>query len=445
MPRTDPAPLPRPTPGQRLKGWIGGMRGVPWPSLALFLLVAGSLLAAVLVIISTVDAERAQRAQAHRTNEILKELRNVGHAAINAETGERGYFITLDRRYLAPYRLGQELYRPSIVRLNQLIGRSATSRQRELLVEIDQLSSAKFAEIADSIGMIGRGELIAAQTRFLSDEGQEVMDRLRRALSEMERIEQGVLEQATARSAQAESRVLPLLGLLLVMLLGASALGLRQAVRAARAETAEAHAAALTEARDRADLLARELNHRVKNLFAMILAIVRLSARNAPEAKEVTDSIAHRIQALLIAHEVTQGSPSRPVADLANLIATTLAPHRADHRGCSIEGPAVALPSGKVQPLGLVLHELATNAVKYGAWSQNGALAIDWRLEDAGRELVLDWCEHCPEGCAPSERRGFGSMLMDSSARQLQGSIERRFTPEGCRVCIAFPLVPADG
>ncbi len=66
MPRTDPAPLPRPTPGQRLKGWIGGMRGVPWPSLALFLLVAGSLLAAVLVIISTVDAERAQRAQAHR-------------------------------------------------------------------------------------------------------------------------------------------------------------------------------------------------------------------------------------------------------------------------------------------------------------------------------------------------------------------------------------------
>ena len=440
MPRTDPA-VPKPTAGRRLKAWIEGARSVPLPSLLLFLLVAGSLVGAVIVIMSTVDAERDQRAQAQRTNEILKELRNVGHAAINAETGERGYFITLDRRYLAPYRLGRDQYRPSLDRLHRLIGETATPRQRELLTEIDQLSSAKFDEIEDSVGMIGRGELVAAQTRFLSDEGQEVMDRLRRALNEMERIEQSVLEEATARSAMAEARVLPLLGLLLIMLLVASALGLRQAVRAARAETAEAHAAALTEARDRADLLARELNHRVKNLFAVILAIVRLSARNAtPEAKDVTDSIAHRIQALLIAHEMTQGSASRPVANLANLVETTLAPHRAEHRGCSIEGPRVELPSEKVQPLGLVLHELATNAVKYGAWSQNGSLQIDWLRDHDSGELVLEWREHCPDGCHPADRKGFGSMLMESSARQLQGSIDRTFTPEGCHVRIAFPL-----
>ncbi|MDD3800186.1 MAG: HWE histidine kinase domain-containing protein, partial [Novosphingobium sp.] len=179
-------------------------------------------------------------------------------------------------------------------------------------------------------------------------------------------------------------------------------------------------------------------------LFAVILAIVRLSARNAPEATDVTDSIAQRIQALLIAHEVTQGAANRPVADLAALVETTLAPHRSEHANCSIEGPPVPLPAAKVQPLGLVLHELATNAVKYGAWSQDGALTIRWSVEegdgDNSRRLALDWREHCPRGCSPGDRKGFGSMLMESSARQLQGAIERTFPPEGCRVRIEFPL-----
>ena len=67
----------------------------------------------------------------------------------------------------------------------------------------------------------------------------------------------------------------------------------------------------LAEARDRADLLARELNHRVKNLFAVILAIVQMSGKDAPEAKPVVDSIADRIHALLTAHEVTQGAADR--------------------------------------------------------------------------------------------------------------------------------------
>lgn len=412
------------------------------PSLVPFVAVALSLIGALLLIFSTIDAERDERAQAQKTSEVLLELRNVGHAAINAETGERGYFITLDQRYLAPYRLGREQVGPALARLERQIGSDATPRQRELLTEIDQLTTAKFAEIEESIGMVGQGRLVEAQTRFLSDEGQEVMDRLRRAISEMERIEQDILAQATARSAKAEARVLPLLGLLLAMLLGAIAFGLRQAVRAARTEAAEANAAELAEARDRADLLARELNHRVKNLFAVILAIVRLSARDAPpEAKATSENTAQRIQALAIAHDVTQGAANRQVADLSALIETTLAPHRSAATASTLVGPHVELPLAKVQPLGLVLHELTTNAVKYGAWNQGGSLAVSWELEDGGTRLVLDWRETCPQGCpSPGERKGFGSMLMDSSARQLQGTIERSFTPEGCHVLIAFPL-----
>lgn len=431
----------------RFAHWLGGKGNahgaVSLPRVALSLFVAGSLVAAVLVIITTIDAERDQRAQAQRTASILTELRNVGHAAINAETGQRGYFITLDTRYLAPYRLGQEQYRPALARLKTLIGNDgATRRQHELLTEIDQLSTARFAEIGESIVLINRSELAAAQNRFLSDEGEEVMNRLRRALNEMERIEQGVLQDAMARSAAAEARVLPLLALLLLMVVGASALGLQQALRAARAESAEAHADELAAARDRADLLARELNHRVKNLFAVILAIVRLSARTAPEARPVTESIAHRIQALLIAHNVSQGSGSHPVADLANLVQTTLAPHRSSQRVCTVAGPQITLPSEKVQSLGLVLHELATNAIKYGAWSQNGSLAVTWdRLPDDPAMLAIHWREYCPDGSAANgDHKGFGSMLIDSSARQLDGTIEREFTAEGCTVRITFPL-----
>ena len=445
MRHTEPADQPNAVnavsqPGERLAALMRqGPRPLGHYSLP-FALLAASLIGAVILIMTTISAERDERAQVQKTNLVLLELRNVGRAAINAETAQRGYFITLDRRYLAPYNIGRQQYRPALDRLNGLLGDRATRRQATLLSEIEELSTAKFAEIDDSIRTIRRGEIVAAQNQLLSDEGQEVMERLRRAINEMETIEQGVLGRAAARSAAAEARIVPMLVFLLVMLLVALGLGYWQSSRAARAEAAEAHAIELAEARDRADLLARELNHRVKNLFAVILAIVRLSARNAPEAKETTEKIAQRIQALSIAHDVTQGAASHTTGDLAALIETTLAPHRTDERTCTLGGPPVTLPIAKITPLGLVLHELATNAVKYGAWSQDGSIAISWQvLADDGRSIAIEWREHCPDGCAPGDRKGFGSTLMESSARQLQGSIDRKFVADGCCVSIAFP------
>lgn len=409
-------------------------------ALALFALITIALVGGLLLVMGTIEAERAQRTQVRRTNEILTELHNVGRAAINAETGQRGYFITLDRRYLVPYELGRAQYRPGLRHLKSLLLAGATPRQSALLTEIDKLATAKFAEMEESVGMIERGELIGAQRRILSDEGQEVMDRLRRAIQEMEDIEREILATATDNTAAAEARVLPLLGVTLALVVVALAFGLWQTARGARAEVAEAHAAELAEARDRADLLARELAHRVKNLFAMILAIVRMSARNRPEGKETADTIAERVQALLIAQEVTQGTHSRPVGDLATLVELTLAPYRSADADCMIEGPATALPDGKITPLGLVLHELATNAVKYGAWSHGGAVDVCWRHDAGGAQLRLDWVERCAKPCGPADREGFGSHLMHSAARQLQGSIDREFGEYGVKVHIAFPL-----
>jgi two-component sensor histidine kinase len=409
-----------------------------WTSLAVLLLVAAALLASVFLIFNTIEAERQQRAHVVRTNDVLRELDAIGRAALNAETGERGYMITLDRRYLAPYSVAQESYRAANAQLRELVEPGATTRQRQLLDRIEILSQAKFAELDTVVALIDRGDILSARKTILTDEGQEAMERLRRSLRELEQIEQRDLVAAAQDTAAAEARVMPLIVLLVALILVALVFGYLLVTRATRAEAEAANAGALAEARDRADLLARELNHRVKNLFAVVLAIVRMSAKDSPEAKPTTERIAERIRALLTAHEVTQGELDKPVASLETLIETTLRPYRSDTARAELAGPEVLLPARQVTPLGLVLHELTTNAVKYGCWASGGTLSVSWRRE--GEDIVLLWAEDCPHDGAEPDRKGFGSLLMTSAARQLRGTIDRQFTPKGVRVTIRMPV-----
>ena len=408
-----------------------------WLNVVLLGTVAVAMLGAIVLIFNTIESERSERKQVELTSEILVELRNVNRAAINAETGQRGYLITLDRRYLDPYRTGREQFRPSLDRLRELIGDDATPRQIELLDTIANLGEAKLAELEESVAMLEAGDLLGARRQILTDEGQEVMERLRRAIREMETIENDLLAEQLAETARAESLVLPMLAALAILLILATISTIRLVARTARAEAEAAQAAKLTEARDRADLLARELNHRVKNLFAVIIAIVKMSGRDNPEAKPLLDSITDRIRALLIAHEVTQGALDKPVASLRSLIETTLAPYRSDQELAGLEGPEIMLAAAKVTPLGLVLHELTTNAVKYGAWRNGGELAVTWRLEDG--MVHIDWQETGIERASEERKEGFGSMLMTSAARQLHGTIDRHFEDDRVSVSIAFP------
>lgn len=406
---------------------------------AVLLLVGAAMLALIFLVVQTVEAERAERAQTRQTAEIIDELQRVHTAALNAETGQRGYLLTLDRRYLGSYHAGREQIEPALRRLRGMLEFGGTLRQEELLDQIDALSRAKFAEMEASVRLVEDGRLLDARTAVLSDEGQEAMDRLRRSLREMEQIERGLLAEQAADTARIEGRVLPLLGALIVLLLISIIFGSRLVSRAARAEAQAAQAAALAEAHDRADLLARELNHRVKNIFAVVLAIVQMSARDKPEAKDVTDSIGERIRALLTAHEVSQGTLDSNLASLETLIETTLAPYRSDEHTASVEGPEILLPAKRISPLGLVLHELTTNAVKYGAWSKDGTIDISWQWVDDG--VRLTWRENGALAGGEPEKRGFGTLLMDSAARQFGGSVTRDFTPDGLVVTIDLPRV----
>jgi two-component sensor histidine kinase len=399
--------------------------------------IAAAMFATLFLVYQTVEAEREQREQVRRTVEVLEELRQVSRSAISGETGQRGYLITLDRRYLAPYQAGREQIDPTLDRIRELIGEDATARQTELIDKIDALARAKFDEMATGVELLENGRLLDARRAILTDEGVETMERLDRAIAELEDIENETLAAYSADAARTNARVLPLLGALLVFLIIAMFAGARLVGRAARAEAEAAQAAVVSEARDRADLLARELNHRVKNLFAVVLAIVQMSARDKPEAKEVTNSIAQRIRALLTAHEVSQGELERPVASLRALVETSLAPYRSSNHPAEIDGPEIMLPAKRVTPLGLVLHELTTNAVKYGAWKDEGTVHVSWSEQDG--TVTLEWRETGAKlGDAP-EHTGFGSLLMTSAARQFGGTFERKFTPDGLIVTIELP------
>ena len=424
-----PAPHPRSL-------WPRGTPGVT--GLALFGLVAVSLLFATFLIFSTVRAERAERRQVARTAQVIAALRDIGTATVNAESGQRGYLLTLDRRYLASYQLGAAAYPEATRRLRRLLDVRATERQQALLRRVEQLADAKFGEMAETVSLVDDGRVVDAQSRLLTDEGQDLMSELRATLRELERIEGQSLALAASDAGRIESRMLPLLGGLVALIVAGLALGLWLVARTARAEAAAANAGALAEARDRADLLARELNHRVKNLFAVVLAIVRMSGKDEPAAKPVVDKIGRRINALIAAHDVTQGGPGRPPVELRGLVETALAPYRSKSERCRIEGADLPLAARMAVPLGLVLHELATNAVKYGAWSgPGGTVSVSWRRE-AGRVLLV-WREKGQGELAEPRREGFGTMLMASSARQMSGTIERTFHPDGIEVRIEFP------
>ncbi len=192
------------------------------------------------------------------------------------------------------------------------------------------------------------------------------------------------------------------------------------------------------------ELLLKEMDHRVKNLFAVFGGVVTLSARSAATPRDMANTVQGRLGALASAHLLIRaGKPDAGVkqdSTLDTLIRAVLAPHvdaaaiDGDARAV-IEGPKVPIGGEAVTSLALVLHELATNAAKYGAFSTpNGRLRISWAVKD-GR-LALLWEERGgPVIKGPPEREGFGSMLARRSINgQLHGDLAFSWEADGLTV-----------
>jgi two-component sensor histidine kinase len=211
------------------------------------------------------------------------------------------------------------------------------------------------------------------------------------------------------------------------------------------AEVNEA-AAAMADAADRRraaevqrDLLVRELHHRVKNLLATAQSLATLSARSAREPRDFAQQFGARLRALARTHTMLLEEPGGELR-LAALVREVVAPYRMGLGRITMDGPEVKLPAEAAVPLGMVLHELATNAAKYGALRvPEGRLAIAWTLSAEGR-LALDWQESGgPPVMAPPDREGFGSQLLRRALTGLPGGgLEVEWRPEGLAVRMGF-------
>ena len=202
---------------------------------------------------------------------------------------------------------------------------------------------------------------------------------------------------------------------------------------------------------ERQDLLLREMNHRVKNSFALAVGLVALSARAAGAPRDYVDVVRERLNALSRAHELTMPAltaghePTDRSTTLYTLLRTIIAPyidsiHGGDER-IVLSGPDVAIGGSASTGLALLLHEFATNAVRHGALSsQGGGVNIDWAVR--GDELVLNWEEHGgPALDGPPVFEGFGSVLARATVgSQFGGEISRDWKPEGLTVRLSVRL-----
>lgn len=190
----------------------------------------------------------------------------------------------------------------------------------------------------------------------------------------------------------------------------------------------------------RHELMIRELRHRSGNLFAQLLALFSQTSRTSRSVAELTAKYEARVLALANAHRlITEGGwQSTSLQDLMRLL---LAPYL---ERVSLTGPEVYLEPDPSFALSSAVHELATNASKYGSLSvPDGRLDLNWRVDrgDKGIRLELDWTERGGPPAKRARRTGFGTRLIGMVIeRQLNGSVERTFGPKGMDARIVLPL-----
>jgi two-component sensor histidine kinase len=186
--------------------------------------------------------------------------------------------------------------------------------------------------------------------------------------------------------------------------------------------------------------IAAELNHRFKNMLSLVQSLAAQTVRSSETLENFNDAFSGRLQALASAHDLLMQTHTSGIG-LSELVTSILSPFRSRDERIKASGSRIALPADAVVPLAMALHELTTNAVKYGALSNaSGHIDIAWRLvEQNGSQVELTWQE---SGGPTVKRRsaGFGTKLINRVLRDLGAETDIKFDPQGLRCTVAFPL-----
>lgn len=193
-------------------------------------------------------------------------------------------------------------------------------------------------------------------------------------------------------------------------------------------------------------VLNQELNHRVKNILAVIQSLVGRKPKEGETLANYADALRGRIQALAFAHDQVIRDDQGGL--LGDLLGAELGPYAGDGKPIRLDGPALALDGRAFSVLALVFHEMATNAAKYGALSQPGGhLSVEWRIDGEGN-CRIRWTESGLQGVTPPARAGFGSALIEQSLPfDLGGESRIDYRPQGIEAAFMLPadfVRPAD-
>ena len=189
-------------------------------------------------------------------------------------------------------------------------------------------------------------------------------------------------------------------------------------------------------------LLAGELEHRINNTLAMVAAIAQQTMRPPASLDEASNSFVSRVEALGRAQSILTRT-SWDGADIRIVVDGALNPHRisGDNSQFHVSGPHLELSASRALALVLALHELATNAAKYGALSvPTGSVHLHWRT-DQDALLVVEWREEGGPVVTPPQRSGFGSKLIQRMlAAEFQGQVGIDYAPSGVTCVLTAPL-----
>lgn len=197
----------------------------------------------------------------------------------------------------------------------------------------------------------------------------------------------------------------------------------------------------LRDIQDRQQVLMAELQHRTRNLLAVVQAIASQTARSSRSLAEFSEEFESRLGALSRVQSLVARA-DRGVVNVRELVKAELAAHGGG--AAAVDGPFVALPATSAQALGLALHELATNALKYGALAHpDGRLEVAWEADEADgeRTVTIVWQESGVPIAEPPSRKGYGSELIERALPyQLRAKTQLRFDPDGVRCIIQVPM-----
>ncbi len=192
--------------------------------------------------------------------------------------------------------------------------------------------------------------------------------------------------------------------------------------------------------------LVEELNHRVRNMLSVVGAMAQQSFQKSRSPEAFVNAFAARIQGMAAAYGLVSREHWSDVP-LQDVFATALAAYRVDGgHGITIEGPSISLKPTAALALGLVTHELATNAVKYGALSDTkGHVSLTWNIDGpAKRKLIIRWRESDGPAVKKPGRKGFGTELIERELKSvLRGSAKIDYAAEGLQAVLSMPLDPA--